>query len=149
VPDDVLAEARAAAQADGRAGYKLTLRMPSFLPVTQYAHDRALRRSCTRRTRRARPTFRAPGMGQRARGRRILALRREARSCWATATMPQVSLVPKMAQNPDEVIAFLRDLARRAKPFAERDFGGLAEFARDELGLAELMPWDVAYARSN
>ena len=56
VPADVLAEARAAAQADGRAGYKLTLRMPCYLPVMQYAHDRACAGSCTRRTRRARPT---------------------------------------------------------------------------------------------
>ena len=44
------------------------------------------------------------------------------------------------------MLAFLRDLAARAKPFAERDFAELAAFARDELGLAELAPWDLAYA---
>jgi oligopeptidase A len=57
-----------------------------------------------------------------------------------------VSLVPKMAEHPDEVIAFLRDLARRAKPFAELDFAELTTFARTELGLAELAPWDLAFA---
>jgi oligopeptidase A len=57
-----------------------------------------------------------------------------------------VSLVPKMAQSPAEVLAFLRDLAHRGKPFAERDYAELAAFARDELALADFAPWDLAYA---
>ena len=43
VPDTVLAEARAAAEADGNAGWKLTLHMPCYLPVLSYADNRALR----------------------------------------------------------------------------------------------------------
>ena len=57
-----------------------------------------------------------------------------------------ISLVPKMAESADEVLDFLRDLGRRARPFAERDYAELTAFARDELGLADLAPWDVAYA---
>jgi oligopeptidase A len=51
-----------------------------------------------------------------------------------------------MAKSADEVLAFLRDLGARAKPFAERDYAELARFAQDELGLAELAPWDLAWA---
>jgi len=54
--------------------------------------------------------------------------------------------VPKMAQTPRQVADFLRDLGRRARPFAERDLAELREFARQELGLAKLESWDVAYA---
>ena len=54
--------------------------------------------------------------------------------------------MPKMARDAAEVLAFLRDLATRSKPWAERDFAELAAFARDELGLPELAPWDLAYA---
>jgi oligopeptidase A len=58
----------------------------------------------------------------------------------------QYSLEPKMAKSPDEVLEFLRDLGRRAKPFAERDLDELKTFARAELGLDSLQSSDVAYA---
>ena len=50
-----------------------------------------------------------------------------------------------MAGSPGEVLAFLRDLARRAKPFAERDYRELVDFARDELGITDFAAWDAAY----
>ncbi|MGE0674415.1 MAG: oligopeptidase A, partial [Methylibium sp.] len=43
VPEDVKAATRAAARADGQDGHKLSLHMPVYLPVLQYAQDRALR----------------------------------------------------------------------------------------------------------
>lgn len=43
VPADVIAAAKAAAEADGKEGYKLTLKMPSYLPVMQFAKSSALR----------------------------------------------------------------------------------------------------------
>ncbi|HVJ11759.1 MAG TPA: M3 family metallopeptidase, partial [Burkholderiales bacterium] len=58
----------------------------------------------------------------------------------------EVSLVPKMAESPSQVLAFLDDLARRARPFAEKDVEELKAFARDELGLQQLEAWDVGYA---
>jgi oligopeptidase A len=77
---------------------------------------------------------------------RILTLRREAAEMLGYPNFAALSLVPKMAGSADEVLAFLRDLARRAKPFAERDFAELAAFARERLGLADFAPWDLAYA---
>src|SRR6185295_615923 len=55
-------------------------------------------------------------------------------------------LVPKMAESPEQVLAFLEDLAQRARPFAQNDVAELREFARRELGLDPLEAWDVAYA---
>ncbi len=146
VPAEVVAEARAAAQAEGKAGYKLTLRMPCYLPVMQYAENRDLRRllheaySTRGSDLGANPEWNnAPVIG------RILALRREAAQLLGYRNFAEVSLVPKMAQDPDEVISFLRDLARRAKSFAERDYAELAAFARIDLGLPEMAPWDIAF----
>ena len=51
-----------------------------------------------------------------------------------------------MAQSPEHVIEFLEDLARRARPFAEKDLAELRAFAKDELGIDKLEAWDVAYA---
>ena len=147
VPADVLAEARNAAAADSRAGWKLTLRMPCFLPVMQYAENRALRATLHRAyATRASDLSGNPEWDNTPVIARILALRHEAAELLGYPHYAAVSLVPKMATDADEVLGFLRDLARRAKPFAERDYAELAAFAKDALGLAGFEPWDVAYA---
>ena len=146
VPDDVLAEAASAAAADGRQGWKLTLRMPCYLPVLQYANNRELRATMHRAF-----VTRASELGTRAEWDNtsiigyILALRKEAALLLGYPHFAAMSLVPKMAQTAEEVLAFLRDLGARAKPYAQRDFDELTTFARDELGLAELAPWDYAW----
>src|SRR5262249_13846038 len=43
IPEDVLAPALAAAQQEGRDGWKLTLHMPCYWPVMQYADHHGLR----------------------------------------------------------------------------------------------------------
>lgn len=146
IPADVLQAAREAAEKDVKIGWKFTLHMPSYFPVMQYADDRALREilyraSATRASEFGKPEWdNTPLIG------RILELRREAARLLDYASYAEVSLVPKMAQSPAQVLAFLRDLARRARPFAEKDAAELRAFAREELGIAELQSWDVAYA---
>ena len=147
VPQDVLAEARAAAAAESRTGWKLTLRMPCYLPVMSYADDRELRATLHRGyATRASEMGAASEWDNTAVIRRILELRREAALLLGYANYAEVSLVPKMARSVGEVLAFLRDLARRAKPFAARDYEELVAFAREHLAIAELAPWDLAYA---
>ncbi|MEP7327612.1 MAG: M3 family metallopeptidase [Betaproteobacteria bacterium] len=147
VPQDVLSAAHAAAIAEGKEGWKLTLRMPCYLPVLQYAGNRELRQ----RMHEAYVT-RASDLGANAEWDnsavigRILALRQQAAELLGYRNYAEVSLVPKMAGSPDEVIAFLRDLGRRARPYAEHDFAELAAFARAELGLVDFSPWDIAFA---
>lgn len=75
-----------------------------------------------------------------------LALRRELAELLGFATYADYSLATKMAETPEQVIGFLDDLASRAVPQAREEFDELAAFARDELGLAALEPWDVGYA---
>src|SRR5690606_37054434 len=48
LPAEVVAAARAAAEKDGRPGWKLTLQMPCYLPVQTYAEDRDLRQALYR-----------------------------------------------------------------------------------------------------
>jgi oligopeptidase A len=146
VPDDVIQSAHAAAQADGREGCKLTLHFPSYFPVMQYGRNRALREKLyTAYVTRA-SEF---GPAERDNGplmRELLALRQEEARLLGKTSYADVSLVPKMAQSPQQVIDFLRDLARRARPGAERDLAELRAFARDELGLPELQAWDMPFA---
>jgi oligopeptidase A len=146
VPADVVQAARAAAQADGQDGHKLTLHAPRYMPVMQYAQDRALRE----RLYRAYGT-RASEMGPAELDnteamRQLLELRQEEATLLGYRSFAEVSLVPKMADSPVQVIEFLRDLARRARPHAERDLAELRAFAATELGIADLQAWDMAFA---
>ena len=147
VPADVVSAARAAAMAEGKPGWKLTLRMPCYLPVLQYADDRDLRATLHRAyTTRGSELGADPAWDNTAIIDRTLALRHEAARLLGFPNFAEVSLAPKMARDAAEVLAFLRDLASRSRSWAERDFAELAAFARDELGLPELAPWDLAYA---
>jgi len=146
LPQDVREAARAEAQADGRSGWKFTLRMPSYLPVMQYAEDRAFREQMYRAY-----VTRASDLSNSALDNaplitETLGFRHEEAGLLGYSNFAQVSLEPKMARTPDEVIGFLRDLARRARKFAERDLSELRSFAADKLGLATLQAWDTAWA---
>jgi oligopeptidase A len=146
IPADVLTAARQAALADGKDGCKLTLRMPCYLPVLQYAENRDLRETLHRAYVTRASEFGNPQWDNSTLITRILELRRESALLLGYATFADVSLVPKMAKAPAEVLAFLRDLATRARPHALRDMDALTAFARSELGLPMLMPWDLAFA---
>ncbi len=78
--------------------------------------------------------------------REQLTLRREEAQMLGYNNYGEVSLVPKMAESPADVLKFLDELAVKARPYAERDWAELRQFSAAELGLDELKPWDVAYA---
>jgi len=140
VPQDVLDATRLD---DG--GHKLTLHFPVYLPVMQYAENRALRETLYRAyVTRASDVMDAaskPEWDNTAAMREIVALRQEEAQLLGYASFAEVSLAPKMASTPAEVMGFLRDLARRARPFAERDLAELREFASG----SPLESWDVSY----
>jgi oligopeptidase A len=146
VPEDALQLLAEQAAAAGKKGWRITLKAPSYLPVMLHADDRALRETLYRAYVTRASELGKPEWDNGPLIRRTLELRREAAHLLGMANHAEVSLVPKMARTPDEVFAFLRDLARRAKPFAERDWQALRDFARAELALPELAAWDAAYA---
>ena len=148
VPQDVLLTARELAQADGKDGYKLTLKMPCYLPIMQFATRSALRETLYRAYN-TRASDQAPAefskFDNSAVIHEILALRLEESKLLGYTNFGEVSVVAKMAKSPAEVIAFLRDLAHRARPFAEKDMADLRTFAHESLGIKNPQPWDLAY----
>ncbi|UDF37526.1 UNVERIFIED_ORG: M3 family metallopeptidase [Shinella sp. XGS7] len=146
VPADVVANARAAAEAEGKAGHKLTLHFPSYFPVMQYAENRALRETLYRAyVTRASELGAQPELDNSALMQQLLMLRQEEAQLLGFKNFAEVSLVPKMAQSPEQVLDFLRDLAGRARPYAEKDLAEMREFAAANLGLAEMQAWDQAF----
>ena len=145
VPEDVQAATRAAAEADGKDGHKLTLHMPCYLPVMQYATNRALRETMYRAYATRASEFGPAERDNSGLMREIVALRQEEAQLLGYANFAEVSLVPKMAQSPKQVMDFLRDLGQRARPHAEKDMAELREFARTECALPDLQAWDIAF----
>jgi oligopeptidase A len=146
IPEDVLSAAKSAAEDDDATGWKLTLRAPCYYPVMQYADDRRLRETLYRANATRASEFGNPAWDNGALVDRIVELRHESATLLGYDSFAEVSLVPKMARDASEVLSFLRDLAARAKPFAERDMSQLRAFARERLGLSDLALWDIAYA---
>jgi len=146
IPEDVLQAAQAAATADGHKGYKLTLKMPCYLPVMQYAHSSSLREKLYRaHATRASAEFAHPQFDNSALLQEILQLRQEEAALLGYNNHAQVSLASKMAESPAQVMDFLRDLAQRAKPYAEKDLAEMRDFARTELNIADPQPWDWTF----
>ena len=144
LPDDVLQAARLAA--GERPGYLFTLHQPSYLPVMQHAADRELRRTLYRAY-----VTRASDLGEARLDNsaviaELLQLRFEQARLLGFDNYAELSLQPKMADSAEQVEGFLLDLARRARPHAQRDLEELREFASAELGLESLQAWDMAYA---
>ena len=142
LPEQVLARARSRAAEKGVDGFVLTLDPPTYLAVMNHAHSAALRERYYEAWV-TRASDRGPSAGKWDNGPlivEILALRHESARLLGFRNYAELSLATKMAKSPDEVIAFLRDLARRSKPYAERDLAELTTHAGRTLA-----PWDVAY----
>jgi oligopeptidase A len=145
IPEDVLEAAHEAARRDAMDGWKLTLHMPSYLPVMQYADNRSLRESMYRAYVTRAAEFGDAEWNNTPLIDEILSLRGRLAWLLGYASYAQLSLEPKMAKSPAQVLAFLTDLAARVRPFAQREFEELSQFGREHLELAKLEAWDVAW----
>ncbi|MFZ2123379.1 MAG: M3 family metallopeptidase [Rhodoferax sp.] len=145
LPDDVKQTARNAAQAEGKDGFKLTLKMPCYLPVMQFASSSALRQTLYRAYVTRASDQAGTDLGQFDNTdliNELLALRLEEAKLLGYPNFGTLSVVPKMADSPEQVVSFLRDLAQRARPFAEQDLADLRGFAKEQLKLPDPQAWD-------
>ncbi len=146
VPEDVCKATQAAAQAQGQEGHLLNLKMPCYLPIMQYAQSSGLREKLYRAyVTRASDQADKPEQDNTALIQEILTLRQEEADLLGFTNFAEVSLANKMATSPDHVVAFLRDLAQRARPSAERDVAEMRAFAAEQLGLSDTQPWDWTF----
>jgi oligopeptidase A len=148
VPDDVKQAARAAAEKDQKDGFKLTLKLPCYLPVMQFAISSALRQTLYRAyvTRASdQAVAGSKDLDNSAIISELLALRLEEAKLLGYPNFGALSVVPKMADSPHKVVDFLRDLARRARPFAEKDLADMRDFAKQHLSLSDPQAWDWPY----
>jgi oligopeptidase A len=147
LPESARAAARQAAERDGKTGWKFTLYMPSYLPVMMYADRRELRREMYEASAtRASELGPNPGKWDNTQTmRRILQLRAEKAELLGFPHFAALSLATKMAENAEEVLAFLQDLTARSRPAAQEELAELRRFATERFGVAEIEAWDIPY----
>jgi len=146
IPQDVLQTAREAAQAEGKPGWKFTLHAPSYLPVLQYADNRALRELMYRAYVTRASEFGSSELDNTSLIAEIVGLRREMAQLLGFNNYAEYSLEPKMAESPRQVIDFVTQLSDRAKPYAQQDADEIKGYARESLGIDKPETWDIAYA---
>ncbi|WP_156292809.1 oligopeptidase A [Serratia oryzae] len=147
LPESALAQAQAMAQAKEQEGWLLTLDMPSYLPVMTYADSQALREEMYRAFA-TRASDQGPNAGKWDNSEvmaETLALRHELAELLGFASYADKSLATKMAESPEQVLGFLNDLAKRARPQAEQELAQLRAFAKQHYGVDELEAWDITY----
>jgi oligopeptidase A len=147
LPDSALAMAAQAAQQRDLKGWVISLDFPSYYAVITYADNAKLRKELYRAySTRASTLGDHPKLDNSATMREILQLKKEKAVLLGFANYAELSIASKMADSADAVSAFLRDLAIKAKPFAEKELCELQQFAQDNLGLEQLNAWDIAYS---
>ena len=145
LPDSIRDGAEQRAKESGKydSGWLFTLDIPSYLPFMQYAENRGLRERMYNAyvTRASEGELdNAPVIDE------TLKLRREAAALIGFDDYGSYSLATKMAESTEEVVNFLRELARKSRKMAESEVAELKAFAKANLGIDALQAWDVPFA---
>jgi oligopeptidase A len=146
IPADDLQAAAEAAEGQHQKGWLFTLKAPSYMPVMQYADNRALRERLYQAYSQRASEFGKSEWDNTSLISQILNLRAEEAQLLGYANYAELSLASKMANSPQQILKFLRELAQHARPLADKDLLELREFARSQLGLADLQSWDISFA---
>ena len=142
LPAGAVARAASAARERGLDGWLITLDEPNYVAILTHADHVPLRREFYEAWT-TRASDRGPGAGRFDNSRwmeQILALRHETAQLLGFRSYAELSLATKMAASPEEVLAFLHDLAKRYRPAARAEFAELEAHAG-----RPLEAWDVAY----
>lgn len=147
LPDYAKSMLKQYAEQKSLAGYRLTLDMPCYIAVITYADDRELREQIYSAfvTRASELGITDKKWDNAELMIEILQKRRQKAVLLGFEDYAQLSLETKMAGSVDEVVGFLRNLAAKSRPAAQKELDELRQFASDEGFDEDLKAWDIAY----
>ncbi|MBS9774113.1 MAG: M3 family metallopeptidase [Tenacibaculum sp.] len=143
LPEGIKNAAKITAQQKGQEGWLFTLQFPSYIPFLTYAKNRELRKKMA-------VAFGKRGFQQNENNNeeivlKIVKLRHQRANLLGYKTHAHFILEDRMAKTPEKVMEFLNNLLEKSKPFAEKEFKELQEFAKKLDGTEELQKWDIPY----
>ncbi len=143
LPEDAKEMARSLAKSKELEGWIFTLDFPSYLPFVTYIENRELRKEMAIAA--GKKAFQGNKFDNKEITLKIAKLRFDRANLLGYATHSHFVLEERMAQNPDKVKSFLKDLLEKAKPAAEKEIAQLTAFAMELDGLEQLEKWDASY----
>ncbi len=147
LPEQAIKLAKQVAEKAGISGWRLTLDFPCYQSIITFADNRQLRRQI-HEAYFTKASDIGPDGGKFDNSQlmqKIVATRHEMAKLLGFHNYAERSLAKKMAKTTEQVLSFLHDLAKRAKPFAQKEFAELSSFAKGEYDVEKLEPWDIAY----
>ncbi|MBT8306071.1 MAG: M3 family metallopeptidase, partial [Maribacter sp.] len=126
-----------------KKGWLVTLDYPSYIPFMKYANNRELRKKLSLAF--GSKGFHNDELDNQENVLKIANLRHERAVLLGYKTHAHFVLEERMAETPEKVHAFLKELLEKAKPAAEMEFDQLAAFAKELDGIDQLQKWDGAY----
>ena len=154
LPEYAIDMAHNCAEQNQQSGWRFGLDYPSYLAIMQYADDSDIRETMYRAF-----VTRASELGQADSSKQIqaknldnseiieqiLGLRHQKAALLGFENYAELALTTKMAGSSNEVLCFLRNIAKHAKPKAEQELQELEQFAEQTYGIKKLQPWDYSY----
>lgn len=143
LPEGAKEAAKQLAESKGKTGWLITLDYPSYIPFMTYADDRNLRAQLSKAF--GSKGFKNDDLDNQDIVLRIATLRYKRAQLLGYATHAHFVLEERMAETPEKVNSFLKELLEKAKPAATKEFNKLQGFAKDLDGIDQLQKWDSAY----
>ncbi|GET27260.1 M3 family metallopeptidase [Prolixibacter sp. NT017] len=143
LPEAVREAAQQLAKSKGKEGWMFNLQYPSYLPFMKYADNRELREKMYRAyTSRA---FKDNEYNNEEIIHKIVNLRLEKANLLGFKSHADYVLSERMAETPEKVNSFLEELHEASKPYAEKEFKEVTDFAKANGLKGDLQRWDWAY----
>ncbi len=146
LPDSIKEAAKETAEDQEKEGWLFTLDIPSYLPVMLYAEDRELRKDMYQAfvTRASETGPNGGKFDNSAVMDETLALRHEMAKLLGFNDYAEMSLATKMAESPEQVLGFVKDLADKSMSQAKEEYAEVEAFAKEQ-GVEKMEAWDVPY----
>jgi len=146
LPSYAVEMAKTAADRNEQTGWRFGLDFPSYLAIMQYADSSDVREKLYRAfASRASNQAENPDLDNAPIIDQILKLRHEKATILGFENYTELALTTKMADDSEEVVNFLNDIAEHAKPMAKEELVTLQQFAKSVFDINELHAWDYSY----
>ena len=132
-----------AAKSKDKEGWVFTLDYPSYIPFLTYIDNRELRKKMAIAA--GKKGFQDNSFNNEGVVLEIVNLRHQRANLLSYKTHAHFVLEERMAETPENVIAFSNNLLEKAKPAAIKEFNNLEAYAKKLDGIDQLQKWDGAY----
>jgi oligopeptidase A len=143
LPESAKEAAQEIAKEKGKEGFVFTLDFPSYIPFVTYVENRELRKKMAIAA--GKKGFQNNKFNNEQIVLNIVKLRHERANLLSYKSHAHFVLEERMAETPEKVIEFSKELLQKAKPAAEREFKHLENYAEKLDGIEQLQKWDGAF----